>query len=196
MTALGTLEHPLSMDGARAEPDTSEGRLRAMVLEHFQPTYRLLRRILPGDAAEDATQQTFAIAARKIGRIEPGSERAFLRQTAIWVASHTRRVHARRREVSGDEALEQHESNLPTPEEVAAEGDRRRLLDEVLEAMPFELRTVFVLFELEETQSHEIAALLGIPAGTVASRLRRAREEFHTQARRARARLAFQGEMP
>jgi RNA polymerase sigma-70 factor (ECF subfamily) len=42
---------------------------------------------------------------------------------------------------------------------------------------------VFTLYELEEVNVPEIAALLGIPVGTAASRLRRAREEFQTRAR-------------
>jgi RNA polymerase sigma-70 factor (ECF subfamily) len=44
--------------------------------------------------------------------------------------------------------------------------------------MPMDLRVSFVLFELEEMPLHKIAELLSIPAGTVASRLRRARTEF------------------
>ena len=50
-----------------------------------------------------------------------------------------------------------------------------------------ELRTVFVLFELEELSAPEVAGLTGLPVGTVASRLRRAREEFQLAARRVRA---------
>jgi len=50
-------------------------------------------------------------------------------------------------------------------------------------------RTVFVLFELEGFTFTEIAELLEIPRGTVASRLRRARTEFVEGARRLRARL-------
>jgi RNA polymerase sigma-70 factor (ECF subfamily) len=45
---------------------------------------------------------------------------------------------------------------------------------------------VFVLYELEGLSMAEIAGLLELPPGTVASRLRRAREEFHAQARRLR----------
>jgi RNA polymerase sigma-70 factor, ECF subfamily len=190
MAALRTLGRTLTIDGVPADEDTSAERLRGIVTEHFQLTYRLLRRLLPRDAAEDATQQTFAIVARKIDRIEQGRERAFLCATAIRVASHVRRLHVRRREVA-DEAIEEHAGDLPTPEEVAEGADRRRLLDEVLAALPTDLRTVFVLFELEGLPSHEIAALLDIPAGTAASRLRRAREEFHAYAKRVRARLAF-----
>jgi RNA polymerase sigma-70 factor (ECF subfamily) len=55
-----------------------------------------------------------------------------------------------------------------------------------------DLRTVLVLFELEEMETTEIAELLGIPLGTVASRLRRAREKFEVEAERMRARLALE----
>jgi RNA polymerase sigma-70 factor (ECF subfamily) len=44
--------------------------------------------------------------------------------------------------------------------------------------MPMDLRAVFALFELEQVTMAEISVLLGLPAGTVASRLRRARREF------------------
>ena len=51
------------------------------------------------------------------------------------------------------------------------------------------LREVFVLFEIEGLKMHEIADVVGIPAGTVASRLRRARNVF-------RARVANWGSLP
>ena len=52
------------------------------------------------------------------------------------------------------------------------------MLDRALDAMPGDLRTVFVLFEIEEMTMAEISNVIEIPAGTVASRLRRAREVF------------------
>jgi RNA polymerase sigma-70 factor (ECF subfamily) len=62
--------------------------------------------------------------------------------------------------------------------------------------MPIDLRTVFVLFEIEEITMAEIAALTGLPSGTVASRLRRAREEFRIQAARVRAKRDRAGGAP
>jgi RNA polymerase sigma-70 factor (ECF subfamily) len=53
--------------------------------------------------------------------------------------------------------------------------------------MPEELRVVFVLFEIEEMSTPEIASLLAIPTGTAASRLRRAREEFDRRVARLNA---------
>jgi RNA polymerase sigma-70 factor (ECF subfamily) len=52
------------------------------------------------------------------------------------------------------------------------------MLDRVLGQMEVDLRTVFVLHEFEELNMSEIAGVLEIPRGTVASRLRRARQEF------------------
>ena len=71
-----------------------------------------------------------------------------------------------------------------------AELDRARarvLLDAILNAMPEELRTVFVLFELEQLGTPQIAELLGLPRGTVASRMRRAREDFEARVQRLEA---------
>jgi RNA polymerase sigma-70 factor (ECF subfamily) len=60
----------------------------------------------------------------------------------------------------------------------------REQLDQILDAMPFEHRMVFVLHELEQTPMSEIATLAGVPQGTVASRLRRARQFFRQSVER------------
>ena len=54
----------------------------------------------------------------------------------------------------------------------------RELLDTVLERLPTDLRTVFVLFEIEGLSQDEVALSLDVPKGTVASRLRRARQRL------------------
>ena len=71
----------------------------------------------------------------------------------------------------------------PDPEELAQRREARHLLDRVLDALPEDMRAVFVLFELEELSLEQIASLLNVPRGTVASRLRRAREVVHAQAK-------------
>jgi RNA polymerase sigma-70 factor, ECF subfamily len=58
------------------------------------------------------------------------------------------------------------------------------MLDRVLDQMETDLRTVFVLYEFEELNMAEIASALGIPQGTVASRLRRARADFRQRVSR------------
>ena len=65
----------------------------------------------------------------------------------------------------------------------------RELLDRILDTLTQDLRTAFVLFELEDLSVPEIAEVLEIPTGTVASRLRRAREQFGAALTRAQRRL-------
>ena len=59
--------------------------------------------------------------------------------------------------------------------------------------MPMDLRAPFVLFELEEMPTAEIAKVLELPLGTVASRLRRARDDFQKIVARMHARETFRG---
>jgi RNA polymerase sigma-70 factor (ECF subfamily) len=64
----------------------------------------------------------------------------------------------------------------PSPSRVAAERDEQRLLLAGLRAIPLEYQLALELHFFEELSREEAAAVLGIPAGTVASRLRRGRE--------------------
>ncbi len=65
-------------------------------------------------------------------------------------------------------------------------NDIVRKVQLALDALPAQLREVLVLCDLEERPDPEVALLLGIPAGTVKSRLRRARAAFEAEARRRR----------
>ncbi len=174
-----------------ARSPAEDARLRAIVGEHFDFVWRSLRRLgVPAPDVDDCAQQVFWVVARKLADVQRGSERAFLFSTAMRVASDARKSRARRREVGPDSASEPLDP-APGPEEIAAQKSARERLDEVLDAMSMDLRVVFVLFELEELPTAEIAVMLDVPAGTVASRLRRAREEFQRIVVRAQARDAF-----
>lgn len=155
-----------------------KARFRAMIDQHFDVLWRSLRRLgVPPTEMDDCMQQVFLVASRKLPSITAGSEQAFLLGTALRVASDARRGRERRREVAEDDAA-QRADPTPLPDDLTDQKRLRELLDEVLLAMPMDLRSVFVLFEIEELSTQEIAVLLGIPTGTAASRLRRAREEF------------------
>ena len=153
-------------------------RLRRIVGRYFDYVARVLRNAgCPPGEVEDDVQRTFIAVARRLDDVRPGAEADFLLQTALRVAAHARRRMARRREVSDDQAPERVES-LATPEQLIAQKRARQMLDRVLGHMEPPLRSVFVLFEFEELRLSEIAIVLRIPRGTVASRLRRARIEF------------------
>jgi RNA polymerase sigma-70 factor (ECF subfamily) len=167
---------------------TSPERLRAMFDAHYAQVWRVLRRLgVPSSASDDAAQEVFVIAARRLGDIEPAAEQAFLLGVARRVAAA-----ARRRDVQ--HACEQEMLDLahpdPLPEQALCAAEERRMLDLVLAELDDETREVFVLFELEGLARSEVAALLAIPEGTAASRLRRARAEFLASAQRLKARLA------
>jgi RNA polymerase sigma-70 factor (ECF subfamily) len=179
---------PAEALAAPARPAPSPARVRTLVTAHFDFVWRSLVRLgVPRADAEDALQQVFLVASGKVGEIEPGRERAFLFGTALRIASRARRTHQRRREVLDGEPAERLDPS-PGAEELVDRARARAELEAILDGMPIELRAVFVLFELEQMTMAEIAATLDLPAGTVASRLRRAREDFQAAARRSAAR--------
>ncbi len=157
------------------------GRLRALIDEHFDFVWRTLRRLgVPPSDLDDATQQVFLVVSRKLALIDIEREKAFVFQTALRVAADARRTLRRRREVL-DASLFERVDGAPGPEDVAYRKRARAMLDAVLDDMPIDLRVVFILFEVEELSSIEIGRLLGVPTGTVASRLRRARADFQAR---------------
>jgi RNA polymerase sigma-70 factor (ECF subfamily) len=171
--------------GVLERPDSD-----ALVRRHFEFVWRLLRRLgLPESDADDAAQQVFLIAVSKLDLIAPGSERAFLYGCALNQAAKWRSAQQRPRQAVSLELLETAET-AQSHGDVEEALDRRRaraLLDSILEQMSPALRVVFVLFELEQLSTVEIAEIVSIPRGTVASRLRRARDEFQKHLRRFEA---------
>ncbi|HEY4188516.1 MAG TPA: sigma-70 family RNA polymerase sigma factor [Polyangia bacterium] len=164
-----------------AENPEREGRLRGLVDGYLDFVARVLRNAgTPQADIDDEVQRTFIIAARRLDDVRPGSEKSFLLQTALNVAAHARRTIARRREVAADNAPDALDA-CATPEQLTDQKRVRLLLDRILDQMGTDLRTVFVLYEFEEMNMAEIAEALGIPSGTVASRLRRARTEFRAR---------------
>ena len=146
--------------------------------------WRSLRRLgVPDSDVDDASQQVFLVAHRCLAKIAHGSERSFLFQTALRVAADWRRAHKRRGEQTGMDLLDVPDV-AGNPEELMDQRQARALLDQALGGMPMDLRAVFVLFELEEMTMMEIATLSDLPAGTVASRLRRARQVFQEAAKK------------
>lgn len=166
-----------------AAPEPGGDRLRALVLAHYDFVWRAVVRLgVPRAEAEDTAQQVFLLASRKLASIAPGSERSFLFQAARRLAANARRTIRRRRE-DGEVAVDLVDPG-DGPEADLVRARSRELLDQALCGLPLDLREVFVLYELEELTMAEIAPLLDLPPGTVASRLRRARAAFRTEVSR------------
>jgi len=166
---------------------STQVRLRTIAEANYDFIWRLLRRLgVSADATDDATQEVFMVAMRRVEDIQTGAERSFLFGVALRVASDRRRAQARCREVATDVEPEGRAS-APGPDELTDQRRAREALDGLLAAMPEDLRVVFVLHELEGMTTGQIADLAGIPVGTAASRLRRARDEFRQLVQRFRA---------
>lgn len=146
------------------------------------------RRGLDPDAAADATQETFLVAARRVANIHPDAERAFLLATAQRVACTLGRKTAR---WQLDDNMDLRVSNA---RDAGEEQASIQLCNLALCRVDAKLAEVFVLHEIEGLSSPEIAALLEIPLGSVASRLRRAREQFRAAVARIEGSLRREGQ--
>jgi RNA polymerase sigma-70 factor (ECF subfamily) len=185
MAGAGSMVFADSMIAESAEFDE---RLAALARDHFAYVWRVVRRLgLNESDADDVTQLVFLKASRRLADIRPDAERSFLYKMAIHAAYKHRRAEQRRREDLHDDV------DLPeeTLDEIETLVDRRRaraMLDRIVAAMPIDFRVVFVLYEVEGLGTSEIANIVGIPVGTVASRLRRARADFEGRVARLEAR--------
>ncbi len=175
-------------------PREGEARLREIVDMYYPFLWRSLRRLGVDEASvDDAAQAVLLVVARRLDDIAYGAERSFVFQTAARVASDHRRARARAPRAEPLDAVLETASDGLRPDDLVDQRRRRALLDELLDELDEEHRTVFVLFELEELTVTQIAEVLGVPRGTAASRLRRAHELFENAARRVQARRARTG---
>ena len=112
--------------------------------------WRSLRRLgVPERDVADAAQHVFLTFCKHADEIEGGKEPAYLASVAVRVAANARRKLQRSREDAlGDEVITLHPAQH-TPEELASEKQLREELDRGLLTLPFDQRTVFVLYELE-----------------------------------------------
>ena len=162
--------------------------------DHFAFVWRTARRLgTPEANVDDVTQEIFLVVYRQLAKFEGRSS------IKTWVFGIVRNVvrghrrmlqakhpHTLRAGVGADPELLS-EAPGETPE-CATQAEAVRLVDRLLEALDDDKREVFVLAELEQLSTPEIARALSVPLNTVYSRLRLARQEFAAAAARHRAR--------
>ncbi|AKU94819.1 RNA polymerase sigma factor RpoE [Labilithrix luteola] len=177
-----------------AEPDARDGQrdrvFRTAIAPLIDVAYRVLRRLGVHDREIDDALQTVLVAAdRRFDELEgPTVLKAFVCASCVNVARDLGRRRARTTARTKDvEDLEQSPTSEPGPEDALGRKEGLAMVQRILTSMEEEKRVVFVLYELEELTGQEIADHLGIPVGTVSSRLRKAREEFRSAIARAHA---------
>lgn len=175
------LDLPIPMSEGEADRNT---RLSEIVREKYSFVWRNLRRLgVPYAEVDDAAQEVFLTVGRRLDEIRSGTETGFLFRTCEFVALRVRRRFARRREVSEEEVVEPADLRAD-PEQRAVQSEARQALQQILDAMPDEYRSVFVLYEMEQLTTAEIATTLDLPEGTVSSRIFRARRFFERAVQR------------
>jgi RNA polymerase sigma-70 factor (ECF subfamily) len=172
----------------------SPNRFDAVMLPHLDAAYNLARWLSgsPTDA-DDVVQEAFLRAFRFFDGYEGDNPRAWLLAIVrnTWF-TEWRRQHNRADATPYDDSLNV-DDQLPgwadesgdDPERLAVRQDETELVHRALATLPVEYREVIVLRELEDMSYKDVAAVAGIPMGTVMSRLSRARRLLCTAVRAA-----------
>lgn len=151
------------------------------ILPHLDAAFSLARFLMRNDHdAEDVVQEACLRAFRFYESFRGGNSRAwFLSIVRNSCFTALRRAHSNEAAVVFDEELHSPET---APTDAGGELDReldRQTVRAAIEELPPEFREVVTLRELEECSYKEIADIIGVPIGTVMSRLARARERLH-----------------
>jgi RNA polymerase sigma-70 factor, ECF subfamily len=150
----------------------------------------LFRMGIPEADLPDVMQEVLLVVHRRLDTYDHSCRlTTWLFGICLRVAATARRTRRRRRE----EPMETDSRRgalieAMDPERVALARDAKRQLDAALDRLSPEKRAVFVMFELEGIPCGEIAELLGVPKGTVFSRLSQARDAFMQSIQRLSAR--------
>lgn len=147
---------------------------------HFAFVWRSLRRLgIPETGVQDAAQDVFLVVYRKLAEFEERSKlTTWLFRICLRVAKDYRRRAHVRREVLDDAGIECSTDLHADTARGAERSEDLALFERALGGVDLDQRAVFILFEIEGMTGDAIAETLGIPLGTVYSRLRLAREAF------------------
>jgi len=176
---------------ALAETETVRLTFQQVYDSYFAFVWRAVaNRGVASAAMDDVVQEVFLVVHRKLPEFEGRST------VRTWLSGIVRRVvsdHVKKRsnQMTGQETLDDHP--LPGDEDPAADLERRaaaQLVDRLLEKMSDVQREVFVLYELEQLTTREIAELTDTNENTVQTRLKAARKAFQRELDRHRAATA------
>lgn len=174
---------------AAAAADASAAVTR-IYLANADFVWRSLQRLGIRDPdLDDVLQEVFVVVHQRLHTFDGTAKMTtWLFGICLRVASAYRRRGFRRNETSVAEPPEPTDRTSASPEQDLAAAESRRRLDLLLDELDLEKRAVFVMFEVDEMPCEEIAQILGVPVGTVYSRLHAARRGFQKALARMQAR--------
>ncbi len=169
------------------------GEFEKLALEHIDMVDRVARTLTRNSAeADDLVQETYLRALQAWSSFD-------LRSFGIrpWLLRILHNIHITRstREAKQPKAVEAEQLQaFPEPGEAAASRwEPTEQLDKALDRLPVELRTALTLWAVEELSYQEIAEAVGVPIGTVMSRLHRARQRLRQDLPEIAARIQSTG---
>ena len=162
---------------ARAEAEECEPGFGARVAENQRRVFQIAYGVLGNAAdAEDVAQETFIRAYQKFGSLREAEKfRAWVNRIAFRLALNRQR--GQRRRTVRDTAW--HVTEIGAAVDGAKDAEQQVMVNQLrreIEELPGKLRSVLQLSLVEEMGAEEVGAMLGIPAGTVRSRLHTARK--------------------
>jgi RNA polymerase sigma-70 factor (ECF subfamily) len=160
----------------------SDAEFAALVERQSRFVFRVAYAVLLNSHdAEDAVQETFLKLYRNRGWQKALNERAFLARAAWRIAVDLRPRPSRSANSFTESAPSLSErmdppSPHPGPDQVLESANQHAIVHSMVDALPEELRVPLVLSAFEELNSRVIGGILGLPEGTVRTRLQRARQ--------------------
>ena len=190
---------PPSIHGEQLQPDHESGanderrpllleaderaRFEQALLPHLGAAYNLARWLMRDDHdAQDVVQEAYLRALKFFGGFHGTDGRAWL-LTIVRNACHTwlQQQRSGGNAATFDEEIHGVDAGALSPDSALLRKEDRQTVWQAVEALPVEYREMVVLRELEGLSYKEIAAVAGIPLGTVMSRLARARQRLQEQ---------------
>jgi RNA polymerase sigma-70 factor, ECF subfamily len=191
-TGSATLPH-LAASTSSAQPASPRARpldVLAVHEAHADFVWCSLQRlgVRPSDL-DDVFQEVFIVVHKRLHTYDGSSQlTTWLYGVCLRVAAaHRRRAWIRRETPTADLPDEEGTPSSRRPDALCAAREGHAMLARVLDAMDLDKRAVFVMFEIDELPSETIATTLGVPVGTVWSRLSAARKQFEAKLSRLRA---------
>jgi RNA polymerase sigma-70 factor (ECF subfamily) len=158
-----------------------QSRFERVVLRHLDAAHNLAR-YLTGNAgdADDVVQETFLRALRHFHGFAGDDARGWLLTIVRNVSYDFLRKNRRERFVSIDDVPEVSALTVESPSNAVEQQLDWTRIEEAMQSLPVEFREIIVLREVEGLSYAEIGEITGIAAGTVMSRLSRARKRLKT----------------
>lgn len=155
-------------------------RFEQLILPHLDAAYNLARWLLSNDHdAEDAVQEAYLRAYKAFTGFHGENGKAWLMTIVRNVCfTQLKKKSGREPAVSFDEEVHGVLEATPQSDAALLKQTNSEWLRQALEQLPTDFREVIVMHELEDMPYKEIAAVVGVPIGTVMSRLARARKRL------------------